>query len=138
METVNHFNLHSFVVENKEIEEIYSNWKKAVMTNDLQFLESLYSDDFTSTSPAGIIRNRAEVLTRLRFKDVQYLFWEDQNILIHIKEDDAILKSSQTLNIELYGLPIKIGREIMLTFKTRNGKWILKNISETSLNKTKN
>ena len=133
MEAVNHVNIHSYTTENKEIEEIYSNWKKAVMTNDFQFLENLYSDDFTSTSPAGIIKNKSEVLTRLRFKDVQYLFWEDKNILIDIKGDDVILKSSHTLNIELYRLPIKIDREIMLTFKKLSGIWILRNITETSI-----
>lgn len=134
MEAVNDFNLYSLSRScEKEIEEVYSNWKKAVMSNDFGFLENLYSDNFTSTSPAGIIKNKSEVLTRLRFKDLRYLFWEDKNVLIDIKGENAILKSRQTLNIELYNLPIKIDREIMLTFVKPVNEWLLQNIKETSI-----
>lgn len=117
----------------KEIEEVYSNWKRAVMVNDTIFLENLYTDDFTSTSPLGIIKNKSEVLTRLRFKDIQYLFWEDKSVLIDIKEKSAIVKSRQTLNVHIYNLPVKIDRDIMLTFVKPYNEWLLGNINEASI-----
>ncbi|MEJ7677083.1 MAG: nuclear transport factor 2 family protein [Segetibacter sp.] len=133
MRSVKDLNLQSMsVIKGKEIEEVYSDWKKALMCNDLAFLEQVYSDDFTLTNSTGIIKNKSEVLTRLGFKDIQYLFWEDKDVLIDIKGDNAILKSYQTLNIELYNLPIKIDRKIILTFEKRNDVWILKNIEESS------
>lgn len=134
MEAVNDFNFHSLSrTYEKEIEEVYSNWKKAVMTNDLRFLENLYTDDFTSTSPAGIIKDKAEILTRLRFKDLQYLSWEDKNLLIEINEKNATVKSRQTLNLQVYDLPIKIDRDIRLTFVKPLSKWLLENTNETSV-----
>jgi hypothetical protein len=123
----------SYSMIEKEMKEVYGRWKKAIMTNDLKFLENFYSDDFTSTTGAGIIKNKSEVLTRLRFKDVGYLTWEDKNILIDIKGDNAVLKSCQTLDIELYGLPIKIDREIMLTLYRGDNSWVLKDIREKSV-----
>ncbi len=134
MEAINDFNFHSLsrTYEN-EIEEVYSNWKKAVMTNDLRFLENLYTDDFTSTSPAGIIKDKSEILTRLRFKDVQYLFWEDKNLLIDINGKNATVKSLQTLNLQVYNLPIKIDRDIRLTFVKPLGEWLLEDTHETSI-----
>lgn len=134
MEALNDFNFHSLsYTYEKEIEEVYSNWKKAVMTNDLRFLENLYTDDFTSTSSGGIIKDKSEILTRLRFKDVQYLFWEDKNLLIDINGKNAIVKSRQTLNLQVYNLPIKIDRDIMLTFVKPGREWLLGNINETSI-----
>lgn len=134
MEALNDFNFHSLSrTYEKEIEEVYSNWKKAVMTNDVRFLENLYTDDFTSTSSSGIIKNKSEVLTRLRFKDVQYLFWEDKNVLIDIKGKSAIVESRQTLNIQVYNLPIKMNRDIRLTFVKLLGGWLLENTHETSV-----
>lgn len=56
-----------------------------------------------------------------------------KNVLIDIKGENAIVKSSQTLNIELYGLPIKTDREIMPTFEKLNAQWHLQNIKETSI-----
>lgn len=117
----------------KEIEEVYSNWKRAVMVNDTKFLENLYTDDFTSTSPFGIIKNKSEVLTRLRFKELRYLFWEDKNVLIDIKGKNAIVKSRQTLNVQVYNLPVKIDRDILLTFVKFRNEWLLNNINETSI-----
>ena len=117
----------------REIEEVYSNWKRAVMTNDTQFLENLYTDDFTLTSPSGIIKNKSEVLTRLRFKDVQYLFWEDKNVLIDIKGKNAVVESRQTLNIQVYNLPIKMDRNVRLTFVRPLGEWLLENAHETPI-----
>lgn len=133
MGAVDYFNSPLFHTKEQEIEEVYSNWKKAVMSTDLQFLENLLSDDFKSASAAGIIKNKSEVLTRLGFKDVKYLLWEDKDLSIDIKEDNAIVKSHQTLNIELYGLPIKIEREIILTLVNNDAKWYLRNIKETSV-----
>ena len=134
MEALNDFNFHSLSrTYEKEIEELYSNWKKALMTNDLRFLENLYTDDFTSTSSGGIIKDKSEILTRLRFKDVQYLFWEDKNLLIEISGKNAIVKSLQTLHLQVYNLPIKIDRDIMLTFVKPDREWLLGNINETSI-----
>lgn len=103
------------------------------MTEDFGFIEDLYSDDFISFKPGGITKNKSEVLTRLAFKDVKYLLWEDKDVVIEVKGQDAILKLRQTLNIELYGLPFKIDREIILTFEKISSKWILKNIKETTV-----
>lgn len=134
MEALNDFNFHSLsYTYEKEIKEVYSNWKKAVMTNDLRFLENLYTDDFTSTSSGGIIKDKSEILTRLSFKDVQYLYWEDKNLSIDINGKNAIVKSRQTLNLQVYNLPIKIDRDIMLTFVKPDREWLLGNINETSI-----
>lgn len=121
------------VTKEKEIEEVYSDWKKALMSNNLEYLKQVYSDDFVLTSSTGVTKNKSEVLTRLGFKDIKYLLWKDKDLLIDIKGDNAILKSSQTLHIELYNLPVKIDRRIMLTFENRNDIWILKNIEEASI-----
>lgn len=134
MEALNDFNFHSLsYTYEKEIEEVYSNWKKAVMTNDVRFLENLYTDDFTSTSSGGIIKDKSEVLTMLRFKDVRYLYWEDKNLLIDINGKNATVKSCQTLHLQVYNLPIKIDRDIMLTFVKPGREWLLGNINETSI-----
>ncbi|CAA9534911.1 MAG: hypothetical protein AVDCRST_MAG96-3828 [uncultured Segetibacter sp.] len=76
------------------------------MTNNLEFLQDLYSD-FISFSPSGITKNKSEVLTRLATKDVRYLCWTDKDVLVEIKEENAILKSRQTSDVELYGLSLK-------------------------------
>ena len=115
-----------------EIGEVYSNWKKAVMTNDIQFLRNFYPDDFSSVNGCGITKNKSEVLTRLAFKDIVYLCWTDNEVIFDVWEENAILKSRQSLDVELYGLPLKINREIILTFEQWNSKWILKNIKETN------
>lgn len=119
-------------IKEKEIEKVYSNWKKALIGNDVKFLDSLYSNDFTSISPAGISKNKSEALTRLGFKDIKYLMWSETNVAINIEGENAIVKSLQTLDIELYGLLLQINREIILTFETHNGKWLLKNLKENS------
>lgn len=116
-----------------EIAEVYCNWKKAVMTNDLKYLQNLYPDDFCSITSAGLSKNKSEVLTRLAFKDVKYLCWADKDIIIEFKEENAIVKSSQSLSVELFGLPMKIDREIELLFERDEDKWILRNILETNL-----
>jgi len=133
MEAAKEGNFNSLVTIEKEIEESYISWKNALMNHQIQFIETFYADDFTSTTCAGIVKNKAEVLTRLGFKDIEYLSWEDKNILIDIKVENPVLKCRQILSIVLYGLSVKIEREIMLTFKKVNNKWSLKNIKENSV-----
>lgn len=103
------------------------------MSNDVQFLDNLYSSDFVSLNPSGISKSKSEELTRLRFKDLQYLFWEDKNLSIHVAGEDVVLKSQQTLNIRVYNLPMKVDREITLTFRKDCSRWYVKNIKENSI-----
>lgn len=118
----------------QEINDVYSNWRTAVIENDVEFLKNLYCDDFALyNSSCGIFKNKSEELARLHFNDLKYLSWKDQNVLIESAGEEVIFKCQQKLNLTVFDLPIAIDREIVLTFVKVRSEWYIRNIKENEV-----
>jgi hypothetical protein len=104
-----------------------------LINSDVEFLRSFYCDEFVACNCLGIIKNKAEELARIRFGEVKYLAWEDKRVSIEICGAKAVVKSLQTVQAEVYQFPIKIDREVLLSFEKSNERWFLKKITEKQI-----
>jgi len=117
-------------VKEQEIKDLYIRWRGAIIANDIQFLQQLFSDDFQSVRNVGRPKGKVDELLWMGVRNVQYLNWEDTNVSIDTAGEIAVVRCTQRLQVLIYDLPARIDREILLTFVRQDNQWLLQQFSE--------
>src|SRR5215211_5860429 len=79
-----YFNKNFRNMEKEEIKQVFMNWKNAIISGDLKFLEQIYDDNFFWINSMGISNNKTEILNRISSNNLSYLSWINEDISVDI------------------------------------------------------
>jgi ketosteroid isomerase-like protein len=80
----------------QEIRQLNQELDKAYVQGDTATMNRIFADDLSFISPRGIFSNKIQVLAFLNSGDINYEFYDSDDIDVRIYEDTAVVTSRLT------------------------------------------
>ena len=77
----------------REIENLESQWRTALMQNDVATINRLLADDYLGINPNGTLETKADALAQRRSGTVKISSIEPENIKVRVYGDTAVVTS---------------------------------------------
>jgi ketosteroid isomerase-like protein len=81
----------------REIENLESQWRSALMQNDVATINRLLADDYLGINPNGTLETKADALALRRSGTVKISSIEPENIKVRVYGDTAVVTSRVTV-----------------------------------------
>ena len=77
----------------REVENLESQWRTALMQNDVATINRLLADDYLGINPNGTLETKADALAQRRSGTVKISSIEPENIKVRVYGDTAVVTS---------------------------------------------
>ena len=107
----------------KEIENLESQWRTALLRNDVATINRLLADDYLGINPNGTLETKADALAQQRSGTVKISSIEPDNVKIRVYGDTAVVTS--LVNVEGHDGDRDISGRYHYTrvYSRRDGEW---------------
>jgi ketosteroid isomerase-like protein len=107
----------------KEIESLESQWRTALLQNDVAAFNRLLADDYLGINPNGTLETKADALAQQRSGTVKISSIEPDNVKIRVYGDTAVVTS--LVNVEGHDGDRDISGRYHYTrvYSRRDGEW---------------
>ena len=107
----------------KEIEELESQWRDAMLTNNVAAMERLLADDYLGISANGILETKADILATRRSGAVKLTQMELSDVKIRVYGDTAVVTSKVDVSGTSNGRDVSGHYRYTRVYNYRNGQW---------------
>lgn len=77
----------------REIENLESQWRTALIENDVATVNRLLADDYLGINPNGTLETKADALAQRRSGTVKFSSIEPENLKVRVYGDTAVVTS---------------------------------------------
>lgn len=77
----------------REIEALESQWRTALLQNDVPSLSRLLADDYLGINPNGTLETKADVLASRRTGEVRITLLDAESVKVHVYGETAVVSS---------------------------------------------
>jgi ketosteroid isomerase-like protein len=107
----------------REIEGLESEWRTALLQNDIPTLARLLADDYLGINPNGTLETKADVLANRRAGQVRITGLETENVKVHVYGETAVVTSRVNLRGQNGGRDISGLYHYTRVYSQRDGQW---------------
>jgi ketosteroid isomerase-like protein len=107
----------------REIENLESQWLKAVMQNDVATANRLLADDYLGINPDGTLETKADALAQQRSGTLKITRIEPENVKVRVYGDTAVVTSR--VQVEGHNGDHDVSGQYHYTrvYSRRSGEW---------------
>ena len=103
--------------------KLENGWADALVRRDVAFLDQILADDFMTTSSAGIVSTKAQIVASLKSGEYKFLSAVLDEIKVRIYGDVAIVTGRNTVKSMREGKDISGQERWTDTWIKRDGRW---------------
>lgn len=107
----------------REIEALESQWRDALLQNDVAALGRLLADDYLGINPNGTLETKADVLAARRTGQVRISALDPENVKIHVYGETAVVTSRVDVRGQSSGRDISGFYHYTRVYSRREGQW---------------
>lgn len=113
---------------NRELEELYREMWRALLSKDIATLEKLHAKEFVLIHMTGMRQPRAEYFRCVRDGELNYFSETTEKIFVDVKDNRGTLTGQSLVEAAVFGGRKNLWR-LQLTFQVelRDGRWIFVN-----------
>jgi ketosteroid isomerase-like protein len=107
----------------KEIENLESQWRTALVQNDVATINRLLADDYLGINPNGTLETKADALAQQRSGTVKISSIEPDNVKIRVYGDTAVVTSQVAVEGHDGDRDISGRYHYTRVYSRRDGEW---------------
>jgi ketosteroid isomerase-like protein len=107
----------------REIENLESQWLKAVMQNDVATVNRLLADDYLGINPNGTLETKADALAQQRSGTVKITRIDPENVKVRVYGDTAVVTSRVQVSGHDGDRDISGEYHYTRVYNRRSGEW---------------
>ena len=107
----------------EELIKLENEWANAWVKSDVAFHDRIMSDDFTWTSPRGIVLAKSEDLAELKFGDSVVTSWVLDEMKVRVYGNAAVVTGRSTIKVTHRGKEFSSQERWTDTWVKRAGRW---------------
>jgi len=107
----------------KEIENLESQWRMAVVQNDVAAINRLLADDYLGINPNGTLETKADAMAQRRSGTVKISSIEPDNVKIRVYGDTAVVTSQVDVEGRDGDRDISGRYHYTRVYSRRDGEW---------------
>jgi len=100
-------------------------YDQALVTGDVEALDRIYSDDFTYTSPDGVLRSKAEQLAFVRAGKLGLASGRSDDVRVRVYGDFALITGRFNGAIRRAGATVAFRERYTTAWVKHTGRWVL-------------
>lgn len=110
----------------KELQELYREIWRALLTKDIATLEKIHAEEFVLTHMTGMKQPREEYFRCVRDGELNYFSETTENIFVEVNGETGKLVGQSRVEAAVFGGRKNIWRlQLAFDVEKRGGKWIL-------------
>ncbi len=107
----------------REIEALESQWRTAVLQNDLAGTARLLADDYLGINPNGTLETKADVLASRRSGGLRITGLDTENVKVHVYGETAVVTSRVDVRGQSGDRDISGLYHYTRVYSRRDGQW---------------
>lgn len=107
----------------REIEALESQWRTALLQNDVAAIGRLLADDYLGINPNGTLETKADVLAGRRTGQTRITGLETENVKVHVYGETAVVNSRADVRGQSGDRDISGLYHYTRVYSRRDGQW---------------
>jgi len=109
--------------QEREIEQLFEDGDRALMSADVTELRRIYAEDYLQCDDSGAIRNRQDLIHLLTSGELRFIQMTSTSRRIRLFENFAIVHGSERDEVEQSGRRFSVSYAYMDVVVRRDGGW---------------
>jgi ketosteroid isomerase-like protein len=107
----------------EEILKVDEERNQALQKGDVATLERIYSDDLVYTNASGAILTKAQHLTELKGRSLNFISFKHEDVQVTVHGDAGFLTGISKSVVEYHGSVSQSMRRFLNVFMKKDGQW---------------
>jgi uncharacterized protein (TIGR02246 family) len=114
-----------------EVLKVEEERNQALQKNDVEALSRIYADDVVYTNATGALLTKAQHLTDLKAKTLNFRSFKHDDVLVRVHGDTGIVTGISTSAVDYQGTVSSSPRRFLNIYVKQEGRWLCEAHFET-------